>query len=174
MTLTYVFQVKVMKRSIKGFTLVELMITLAVLAILVTIGYPLYTGILEKGRRVDARGTLAKLAFAQERHYAMFGNYATSVDELNFGPDATEDGTNDTYAYVQAVSDIDYDRDGTPDNYTIALATDGDAATQDFVFTATARSSQLGDTDCRTFTIDQAGVKAALDSSSNDNTDSCW
>lgn len=157
-----------------GFTLVELMITLAVLAILVTIGYPLYNVQLEKARRTDARSGLAKLAMAQERYYAMFGNYATSIAQLNFGPDEAEDGNNDIYAYREAISDIDYDGNGSPDNYTITLADDGDASTQDYVFTATATGSQSGDTDCNTFTINQLGVKAAENSSGTDQTERCW
>jgi type IV pilus assembly protein PilE len=163
-----------MKRNAKGFTLIELMITLAILAILVTIGYPLYNVQLEKARRVDARGALGKLAMAQERHYAMFGSYATSVGQLNFGPDGLEDGTNDTYAYNKAIQAIDYDGNGAPDNYSIGLSTDGDSTTEDYVFTATAIDSQLSDTDCRKFTINQLGVKTAEDSGGTDQTNRCW
>jgi type IV pilus assembly protein PilE len=162
-----------MKRTARGFTLVELMITMAILAILVTIGYPLYTVQLEKARRVDARGGLAKLAMAQERHYAMFGSYATTPDQLNYGPDGKANGTNDTYAYREAILDLDHNGDGNPDNYKFVLTTDGKTATQDYLFTAKAIGTQLSDEDCRTFTINQVGVKAAEDSA-GDPTDRCW
>jgi type IV pilus assembly protein PilE len=167
-------RVKAMKITAKGFTLVELMITLAVLAILVTIGYPLYNVQLEKARRVDARSGLAKLAMAQERHYAMFGSYAVNTAELDYGPDGLADGVNDTFAYREAISDIDYDGNGSADNYNIVLTTDGNPATQDYLITATAIGTQLGDEDCRTFTINQVGVKTAADSGTNDQTDRCW
>jgi type IV pilus assembly protein PilE len=163
-----------MKRSEKGFTLVELMVTLAVLAILVTIGYPLYNTQLEKGRRIDAQGALRKLGLAQERHFTLFGSYATSVAQLNFGPDGLEDGVNDTYAYSKAVTDLDYDGDGNPDNYTIAIATDGVASTQDYVVTAIAKGSQAGDTNCYTYSINELGVKGAKNYDGDDQTNLCW
>ncbi|MCU7844149.1 MAG: prepilin-type N-terminal cleavage/methylation domain-containing protein [Candidatus Thiodiazotropha sp. (ex Monitilora ramsayi)] len=163
-----------MKKSLSGFTLVELMVAMAVLVIVITIGYPLYNQQLEKGRRVDAKGGLAKLAMAQERHYAMFGAYATTIAQLNFGPDGVEDGTDDTYAYREAVSDIDHDNDGVPDHYNIVLATDGDATTQDYSFTATAIDTQFDDEDCRTYTINQIGVKSAANSSGDDESERCW
>ena len=163
-----------MKKSALGFTLVELMITLAVLAIIITIGYPLYNQQLEKARRIDARSGLGKLSLAQERHYTMFGAYATTTAELNFGPDGVVDGLDDTYAYREAIADIDYDGNGVPDNYNFVLTTDGDATTQDYVFTATAAGSQVDDTNCRSFTINQLGEKEARDSGGGDQTERCW
>ena len=159
-----------MKRVARGFTLVELMVTVAIMAILVSVGYPLYNAQLEKARRVDARGGLAKLAMAQERHYAMFGSYATSVAQLNYGPDATADGTNDTFAYREAVSDMDHNSDGNPDYYSIGLV----ANASSFTFTATAIGAQLSDEDCRKFTINQVGVKTAQDSGGGDQSSRCW
>lgn len=161
-----------MKRTAKGFTLVELMITLAILAIIMTIGYPLYQTQLEKARRTDARSGLTKLAMAQERYYGMFGSYADKKDKLNFGPDGKEDGANDIYSYKEAVSDLDYDGNGEPDYYTIEIGDDGDPTT--FTITATATGSQTADEDCRLFTINQLGVKEAEDSGGNDRTERCW
>jgi type IV pilus assembly protein PilE len=153
---------------------VELMITLAVLAILVTIGYPLYNVQLQKARRIDARGTLGKLAMVQEQYYAMFGSYATTTAQLNFGPDGAEDGVNDTYAYNEVIRSVDYDQDGVPDLYNITLTTDGVANTEDYVFTATAIEAQLADTDCRTLAINQLGLKSAADVDDNDESERCW
>jgi type IV pilus assembly protein PilE len=159
------FQVSAMRKSTSGFTLIELMITLAVLAIILTIGYPLYNVQLEKARRTDARSGLAKLAMAQERYYGMFGNYAATEAELNFGPDGVEDGNNDVFFFRQAVNDLDLT------NYNIVL---NSVTPQDYVFTATAIGSQLEDTDCRVFTINQVGIKTAEDADSNDETQRCW
>jgi hypothetical protein len=70
----------------------------------------------------------------------------------------------------------DDDGNGVPDLYAIALDgnPDGDANTQDYLFTATATGNQFDDEDCREFSINQLGVKAAEDSSGNDQTARCW
>ena len=49
----------------KGFTLLELMIGLAVIAILSTIAYPLYTSYVRKGHRTAAQTSLMELAARQ-------------------------------------------------------------------------------------------------------------
>jgi type IV pilus assembly protein PilE len=163
-----------MKRSAKGFTLVELMVTVAVLGILATIGYSIYGQVLQKGRRGDARQVLMLIAKAQEEHMRMFNEYATTSDQLNYGPDGVDNDINDRDAYDEVVTAIDHDEDGTPDYYAISITTDEDDTTQDFVVTATAISTQLNDTDCLTLTINQLGVKSAVDADANDTTDRCW
>jgi type IV pilus assembly protein PilE len=164
--------VKAMKRSTKGFTLVELMVTLAVLAILITIGYPLYNQILQKARRVDAKDALLLMAQAQVRYNRMFFSYAATSNQLNFGPDELDNDINDTHEYNEVIRTIDHNQDGNPDYYTITITTDGDATT--YLITATAISDQLNDTDCRTLTINQFGLKTAVDEDGNDTTARCW
>jgi type IV pilus assembly protein PilE len=159
-----------MKKMHKGFTLVEMMVTLAVLALLVTIGYPVYQAQLQKARRIDARAALGKLAMAQERHYAMFGSYAITENILNYGRDGAENGVEDTLAFNRATAELDHDGDGNFDYYNIALNSDGDV----FTFMATAAGVQASDTDCSTFTINQLGVKTAANSDGDDQTARCW
>lgn len=150
------------------------MITMAVLAILVAVGYPLYNQILLKGRRGDARQVLTLIAKAQEEHMRMFNEYATTSEQLNYGPDGIDNDINDRDAYDEVVTAIDHDEDGTPDYFNITITTDEDDTTQDFVVTAIAISAQLDDADCRTLTINQLGLKSAVDAQGNDTTDRCW
>ena len=53
----------------RGFTLIELMITVAIVAILAAVAYPSYTEYVRKARRADARAALLATAQAMERFY---------------------------------------------------------------------------------------------------------
>ncbi|MCU7806526.1 MAG: prepilin-type N-terminal cleavage/methylation domain-containing protein [Candidatus Thiodiazotropha sp. (ex Semelilucina semeliformis)] len=156
-----------MRKSDSGVTLIELMVTLAILAILVTIGYPLYTDMLEKSRRSDARAGLSKLAMAQEKYAALFGTYADTIVQLNFGPDGLNDDSNDVFFHREAVAGI------SADNYTFALVTDGVATTMDFTFSATEGVAQASD-DCSGYSIDQTGLKSANYEGAADVDGKCW
>jgi type IV pilus assembly protein PilE len=59
----------------RGFTLVELMITLAIIAIISTFAIPAYTNHIQKSRRVDAQGALMQFANTMERYYAQNNTY---------------------------------------------------------------------------------------------------
>lgn len=58
-----------------GFTLIELMVVVAVVAILGAIAYPSYQAHINKSRRADAQVGLVELAQFMERHYTSNGGY---------------------------------------------------------------------------------------------------
>ena len=51
-----------------GFSLIELMIVVAIVAILVSVAYPAYTSSILKGKRAEGRAALAELMQQQERY----------------------------------------------------------------------------------------------------------
>lgn len=65
------------QRMVDGFTLVELMITVAIVAILASIAYPSYTEQIRKGRRAECRSGLLQSMQQQERYYTQFNQYVT-------------------------------------------------------------------------------------------------
>lgn len=62
-------------RRERGFTLIELMIVVAIIGILAAIAYPSYQNSVEKSRRTDAKSALSGLAGAMERHYTTNSTY---------------------------------------------------------------------------------------------------
>lgn len=61
-----------------GFTLIELMIVVAIIGILAGIAYPSYLEYVARSRRADAMSSLHELAQAMERHYTVNGRYTAA------------------------------------------------------------------------------------------------
>jgi type IV pilus assembly protein PilE len=64
-----------MNKVNKGFTLVELMITVAIVGLLAAIAVPSYSSHVTQSRRVDAQGALISLGQAMERYYTEKSTY---------------------------------------------------------------------------------------------------
>ncbi len=65
----------------RGFTLIELMITVAILGILSAIAIPSYSSYVIKSQRTDAKVALLKYAQMQESYYVQKLSYAESLDD---------------------------------------------------------------------------------------------
>ena len=67
---------KLNHKRIAGFTLVELMILVAIVGILAAIAYPSYIESVRKGKRAEGRAALTSLLQQQERYFTQNNTYA--------------------------------------------------------------------------------------------------
>jgi type IV pilus assembly protein PilE len=72
----------------RGFSLIEVLVTLAVLGVLAAFAVPAYQQHLLRSRRAEAQSVLAAIAQAQERFRANNPTYAESFDKLGLQPPA--------------------------------------------------------------------------------------
>ena len=122
----------------KGFSLVELMIVLAIIGVLSAIAYPSYDSYMKKSRRSDAKVALQAMADKQERFYLQNNTYTTNA--ANVG------GT------------------GTEKNYYVLSIDSADVNAFALTATAVAGGPQAADTttnngDCTVIKLTSAGAK---------------
>ena len=92
-----------MKKSIHaGFTLIELMVTVAIVGILAAIAYPAYTSSILKGKRAQGRTALAELLQQQERYMTQRNCYLGFTTSSSFVPAATAPSPSGACGGVQA------------------------------------------------------------------------
>jgi len=116
----------------KGFTLIELMITVAIVGILAGIAYPSYQDSVRKSRRADAQGALLGFANAMERYFTVNNSY------LGAG---TPNG-NSTGAPAQAIFPAVSPVDGGTTYYNLIISA---ATSNAYTLQATPINSQAGD-----------------------------
>ena len=63
----------------RGFTLIELMVTVAIIGILAAIAYPSYLDSVRKSRRTDAKNALTQAMANMERYYTEHNTYGTAA-----------------------------------------------------------------------------------------------
>ncbi|MEB4592384.1 type IV pilin protein [Candidatus Thiothrix sp. Deng01] len=79
------------KKQYQGFTLIELMITVAIIGILSAIAYPNYTAYVQKSRRADAQVALMEITQRQESYFLRNYSYAKDLAQLGY-PSISNDG----------------------------------------------------------------------------------
>lgn len=136
----------VLRRASLGFTLIELMIVVVVIAILSAIAYPSYTEYVRRGHRAEARAGLLEAAQWLERAATAQGTYPLTAQ------------------FPVGLTRVPGRR------YVIELnSTDG--AT--FTLTATPQGAQVGDR-CGAYTLTNTGLRGANNTTSGAIVTDCW
>jgi type IV pilus assembly protein PilE len=133
-------------RNIKGFTLIEVMIVVAIVAILSAIAIPNYSQYIERGRRAEARAGLQQAGLWMERAQTAIGTYPL------------------TAAFPQSLNSV------PSGQYTIALVSVGGLA---YTLTATPTGSQATD-GCGIFTLTETGVRGVTGNTGTWDAAQCW
>lgn len=143
-------------RRHRGFTLVELMVTIAIVGILASIAYPAYRAQVLRAQRTDATAALLRVAAAQERYYLQNNTYAATANITTAPPTGLGIPGTDRRYYTLTIESTDLVNAFTA----VAVPATG--------------SPQLKDTNCARFTVTEALLRGATKSSGTDNTTTCW
>lgn len=135
-----------------GFTLIEILIVVAILGVLASIALPAYQNSVLRSGRAEAKSELLQVASDQERYFSNFNTYIDDALPLNTPAVADRDRTTVNGLYVISVA-----------------ACGGGAISNCFIATATAQGEQTADA-CTTLTITNTGVRGATGAA----VDECW
>ena len=142
------------RKTQRGFTLIELMITVVVIAILASIAIPSYRDYVLRSRRTDATTALMRLQAAEEKYYLQYNTYTANLTDPMPAGIGIGTGTENSY-------------------YTLNVALTGGGTGYNATATPTTTGGQNDDGKCTTFTITHTGAKGATGSASHPR-ETCW
>ena len=132
----------------RGFTLIELMITVAIVAILASVALPSYQSYIAKSRRQTAQACLLERAQFMERFFTTNMTYASAAPP-------------NTACVTELANHYTFSFSGTPNatTYVVQAVAQGGQATRDAT--------------CATLRVNQAGTKSSLNGGGTAST-TCW
>ena len=131
-----------------GFSLIELMATVAIVGILASIAIPTYNNYSIKSHRVEGKSLIMEIMQRQEKYYTENNTYTTNLSLLG-------------YSSSPVISEQGY--------YSVSASAAADGITNNVVLTAQPVGSQASDTDCGSFIMNSNGQKSTSTSSTT-----CW
>ena len=142
------------RQANRGFTLMEMMITVGILTLVASIAIPSYFGQITKSRRTEAKVTLADAAQKLARCFSEANTYEFSAGTLAEACPQSSDLNDDPNVSDYYTFEIDIDNNGTT-----------------YVLTATATGKQADrDSKCQTLTLNQINEKKQTPTSDY----KCW
>ena len=147
-------------QKLKGFTLIELMVAVAIVAILASVALPSYTIYIARAKRADARTQLVQVAQFMQRFY-------TANDQYQYDRSANEVSTRIPAGLARSPSD------GTA-LYTLTVV--ADATTYTLTMAPEPGLSMAGD-ECGSFRLTSTGVRSVVVGGVNNIAtlrDKCW
>jgi type IV pilus assembly protein PilE len=148
-----------------GFTLVELLIVTAVIAILAAIAYPSYTAQMLKSQRAEGKASLMRAAQQLERSFTQEGSYPAGTGALA----TLYGGAAGTAVY----SDPDNPFSATSGKFLIQYIPAAGAAPVDYELRATPQANAIADAECPTLGMDSRG-RRLVSGVVPPVTDRCW
>jgi type IV pilus assembly protein PilE len=140
-------------RHMAGFTLIELMIVIAIATVLITIAVPAYLAQIRESHRTSARTALLDLAQREERFMSTNNSYTNDPTVLGYG------------AGQIVLPTKDYNLNICLDTVLPCAANAATGTT--FALTATAINGQAKDLQCATLTLNSQGLQAGTSAN-------CW
>lgn len=151
---------KHVRQNSRGFTLLELMIVVAIVGIIAAIAFPSYQQSVMRANRTDAKAFLSEVASKQEAFFADRRRYADSLDDLGYVAALCYAGGDNTFGCGTSVATATY-------SMTIS-AFAPPANPTSYTVTATAVGRQTGDK-CGNFSLNSAGNKTVTGTATD-----CW
>ena len=99
------------KTKTAGFTLMELMIVVAIIGIIAAIAYPGYQDQVRKGKRSDGLASLMDMMAKQERFYTETNAYTTTLTQLGYTVDVSLKANSNESYYKLSAADCSADSD---------------------------------------------------------------